>query len=290
MKVFECTPWVITLFLLQNPGNCLTTKRRLCVEYKKENYLEKSKHITTAHADTAGKCLASCVRRYPCMAFNYHIINKTCILMRKVNCMAPSSLNNPGYLFVHLQACKSQPVWFSVRPADRGWHWVTTDDPANNTDIINVPDGTTNRYVSRTLYRGYYLPSWWQGDKGAFRAVDPTISKVKCPYGEFLIFLTLLLIFGSRILLGIRCRIVPCQCLNYQMEPPSILLDIALLICKGEHRKYMDPTVTSQNSHILCIMVSWMPHQSIFFVALTFKVQVYLVPIINSKYIMFNKN
>ena len=188
MKVFECTPWVITLFLLQNPGNCLTTKRRLCVEYKKENYLEKSKHITTAHADTAGKCLASCVRRYPCMAFNYHIINKTCILMRKVNCMAPSSLNNPGYLFVHLQACKSQPVWFSVRPTDRGWHWVTTDDPANNTDIINVPDGTTNRYISRTLYRGYYLPGWWQGDKGAFRAVDPTISKVKCPYGEFLTF------------------------------------------------------------------------------------------------------
>ena len=188
MKVSECTFWIITLFLLQNAGDCLTTKRRLCVEYKKENYLDKSEYITTVHADTEGKCMASCVRRYPCMAFNYHIINKTCILMRRVNCMAPSSLNNPGYLFVHLQACKLQSVWFSVRPADRGWHWVTTDDPGKNADIINVP-GSFDRYVSRTLYRGHYLPGWWQDDKSTFRTVEPATTKAtKCPYGEFLAY------------------------------------------------------------------------------------------------------
>ena len=188
MKFYEGTSWIITLFLLHNLGNCLTTKRRLCVEYKKENYLAKSEHITTVHADTEGKCIASCVRRHPCMAFNYHIINKTCILMPEVKCMTPSSLNNPGYLFVHLQACKLQPVWFSVRPADHGWHWVTTDDPGKNVDIINVP-GTIKSYVSRTLYRGYYLPGWCFSDKNTFRAVDPTIPKMtRCPYGEFLAF------------------------------------------------------------------------------------------------------
>ena len=186
MNIFDCTSWIITLFLLQNPGICLTPKRRLCVEYKKENYLEKSQHITTVHADTRGKCMASCVRRYPRMAFNYHIINKTCILMRRVKCMAPSSLNNPGYLFVYLQSCKSQPVWFSVRRADRGWHWVTTDDPGKNADTIKV---RIDRFVSRMLYRGYYLLGWWIGDGSAFRAVDPATPKIaRSPYGEFLAF------------------------------------------------------------------------------------------------------
>ena len=133
--------------------------------------------------------MASCVRRHPCTAFNYHIMNKTCILMPEVKCMTPSSLNNPGYLFVHLQACTSQPVWFSVRPADHGWHWVTTDDPSHNVAIVNVP-GSTTRQVSRTLYRGYYLPGWRRDHEDGFRALDPATLKVtKCPNGEFLAFL-----------------------------------------------------------------------------------------------------
>ena len=188
MKAYGCTSWVITLFLLQCPGNCLTTKRRLCVEYKIENYMEESDHIAKVHADTEGKCMASCVRRDPCMAFNYHRIDKTCILMPEVKCMAPSSRNNSWYLFVLLQTCQLRPVWFSVRLADRSWRWVITDDPGNNADIINVP-GSTTRYVSRILYRGYYLPGWWNNDSNAFRAVDLHIPGVtKCPYGEFLAF------------------------------------------------------------------------------------------------------
>ena len=187
MKAYQGISWIIASFLLQDPGDCSTTKRRLCVEYKKENYLEKHEHITKLHADTAAKCMASCVRRYPCMAFNYHIMNKTCILMPEVKCMTPNSLNDSGYLFVHLQPCQLQPVWFSVLPANHAWYWVTTDDLGKHPDIINVAHSTT-RYVSRTLYRGYYLIGWRRYENTIFKTIDPATPKVKCPYGELLAF------------------------------------------------------------------------------------------------------
>ena len=178
--------WVITIFLLLNPSSCSTTKRRLCVEYKKDNYLSDSELITTLYAETEKKCLVSCVRREPCMAFNYHVSIKTCILMPGVTCMAPDSPHGTGYLFVHLHLCKRRPPWFSVRPAEGSWHWVTSDHPSNDVSIINIPKNPA-RYVSRTLYQGYYLPGWWRDDKKAFRAVEPTTPQVtKCPFGEFL--------------------------------------------------------------------------------------------------------
>ena len=106
--------------------------------------------------------------------------------MPKVGCMSSSSLNNTWHLFVHLYPCKRQPVWFSVRPEERGWFWVTTDNPRNNAALLKLP-GTNTRYVSRTLFRGYYLPGWWRPDGEHFRAVDPVTSKAtKCTSGEFL--------------------------------------------------------------------------------------------------------
>ena len=186
MKTFESGLSFITILLLLTPVRGLVTKRRLCVEYKKENYLANGEYITTSHADTEQKCMIKCMRHDPCMAFNYHEVTKTCILMPELWCMSPSSLNNTRYLFVHLYPCKRQPVWFSVRPEERSWSWVTTDDPSNNADIIKLP-GFNTRYVSRTLYHGYYLPGFWRGDGEGFRAVDPvTIQVTKCASGEFL--------------------------------------------------------------------------------------------------------
>ena len=186
MKSYECASWVLTLFILLRLNSCSTSKRRLCIEFKKENHLAKCRCIAKLHAETENKCLVNCVRRHPCMAFNYHVVNKTCILMPQLKCMAPSSLNNSGYLFVHLQSCKLQPVWFSVRPPDRDWKWIITTDPRKDTNIVKLT-GPYARCVSRTLHRGYYLPGWWLGPK--FRTVDPvTMKDKKCRYGEFLAF------------------------------------------------------------------------------------------------------
>ena len=187
MKMHGLISWVL-LFCLLNPAHCLLTKRRLCVEYKREHYLINTTYIATLHTETENNCMTSCVRLDPCMAFNYHLVQKKCILMPQVQCMAPNSFNSSWYLFVNLQSCKRQQVWFSVRPADGNWHWITTDDPSNNTDILHV-DGV--RYVSRILYRGYYLPGWWNIKRRRllFRTVDPATSQViSCPRGEFLAF------------------------------------------------------------------------------------------------------
>ena len=134
--------------------------------------------------------MTSCVRHDPCMAFNHHVLNKTCILLPDVKCMEPRSFNDSSYLFVQLEACRQQPSWLSVRPLDHSWKWISTEDPSNNADIIWLQSVFT-RYVSRTLYRGQYLPGWWstKGRGFLFRAVDPATQQVtKCPHGEFLAF------------------------------------------------------------------------------------------------------
>ena len=52
--------------------------------------------------------------------------------------------------------------------------------------MLKLP-GTNTRYVSRTLFHGYFLPGFWRGDGEGFRAVDPvTIQVTKCISGEFL--------------------------------------------------------------------------------------------------------
>ena len=172
MKILGSGHSVITILLLLTPVRGLVTKMRLCVEYKKENHLAKGEYITTSHANTEHKCMIKCMRHYPCMAFNNHAVNKTCILMPELWCMSPSSLNDTRYLLVQLNPCKQQPVFISIRPEERGWSWVTTDDPSNNADILKLP-GFNNRDISRTLYHGYYLPGFWRGDGEGFRAVDP---------------------------------------------------------------------------------------------------------------------
>ena len=87
------------------------------------------------------------------------------------------------------------------------------------------------------------------------------------------LFLTLLLINGSHTLLETRCRIVFCQCLNYRMEPRSMLWCITLWIEMGSSKRYQDSTVMKQSTRILCSAVSWILHQFIFFVVLTCKLQ-----------------
>ena len=234
MNVFECTSWVIIFFLLQNSGICLTTKRRLCVEYKKETYLEKSQHITTVHANTEGKCLASCVRRYPCMALNYHIINKTCILMRRVKCMAPTSLNNPGYLFVHLQSCKLQYGSLFVQQTMAG----TGSPPMILARMLISSTSLAPSYATPAVRCTGVITSQAGGlvmerHSEPLTLLPPKLRGVRIESSW--LFLTLLLFGGSRILLETRCRIALWQCRNCEMGPLSILLNITLLISKGKH-------------------------------------------------------
>ena len=189
MKTFECTFWIITVCLVLNPLKCSITKRRLCVKYKKENHLVQTSYIKESYAENESKCMASCVRLEGCWVFNYHVTNKTCILMQKVYCMATSSPNSSGYLFVHLQSCMMQPVQFSVRPADLGWHWITVYDASKVNGYIPEMPSDTARFVSRILYRGSFLIGWrsLKGRGSLFRAVDPvTRQMVRCPIGEFL--------------------------------------------------------------------------------------------------------
>ena len=98
INIIDYASWTITLLLLQNPGNCSITKGHLCIEYKKKNYLAKSRHITELYAKNGNEFIVRCVRPNPCMVFNYHLINKKCILMPRLKCMARSYFNNTWYL------------------------------------------------------------------------------------------------------------------------------------------------------------------------------------------------
>ena len=226
----------------------LGNKKAPVCRIQERNYLAKGKYITTSHTDTEQKCMIKCMRHDRCMAFNYHAVKKTCILMRKMLCMSPSPLNNTRYLFVHLYPCKGQPVWSSVRPEERSWSWVTTDDPRNNADIMKLP-GVNNLYVSRTLYHGYYLPGFWRRDGEGFRSVDPVTMQVM-PSENF--WLSPILLFsGSRILLETQYRIAPCLWLDSQMECRCILWSIDIFgqveILK---RGFLDSIITSQKLYI----------------------------------------
>ena len=148
---------IITTSLLLSTALCSVMKRRRCVEYRKANYFVGTGHFEEMQTETEHQCMISCVRRHPCMAFNYHAVHKICILLPEVGCMAPGQGDNSGYVFVHLTTCKLQPVNTSVRPTDHHWYWSITDDP--NIDFI-VLTGFSTLYVSRMLYRGYYLPGW----------------------------------------------------------------------------------------------------------------------------------
>ena len=110
--------------------------------------------------------------------------------MPEVQCMTPTSPNNTGYvLLVQLTTWQLLPVLSSIRPGDGIWYWVNTDNPSNHDGIIKIP-GNRPRYVSRTLYHGYYLPGWALSSQSIrFRAVDYANSKsTNCLYGELLAF------------------------------------------------------------------------------------------------------
>ena len=178
---------VIKTSLLVGTALCLTTKRRLCVEFRKENYFIGGEHLELKRTETENLCMTSCARYHPCMAFNCHAVNQTCILLPEVECMplrAPD--NSSGYVFVHLSSCKFQPVYTSVRPADGNWYWSNADNPSTEVVILI---GKVTRYASRMLYRGYYLLGWWSSDGFGFRAIDPINTQIlRCPDGEFLAF------------------------------------------------------------------------------------------------------
>ena len=158
-KMVMHTAWIIEMSLLIISVLCSTTKRWRCVEYRKENYFLGGRPLDETRTETEHHCMISCVRRDPCNAFNYHTVNQTCILLLDVECMLPAPDNNSGYVFVHLSACKFQPVYTSVRPTDRNWYWSITDNP--NTDVI-VLRGHITRYVGRMMYRGCYFPGCWK--------------------------------------------------------------------------------------------------------------------------------
>ena len=188
MHISVCTSLVFAICLQLYATSSLVTKRRLCVQYKKENYLLMNEYITESHVDTEDKCMVHCVRHNTCMAFNYHILNKTCFLLPDgLHCLQPRS-NNTSYLFVQLQPCKLQPVWLSLRPPDHNWHWIETSDPSYTAGTVKST-GVFSRYVARSLYQGRYLLGWWRDDAHAFRLADPfTQQAIKCPKGEFLVF------------------------------------------------------------------------------------------------------
>ena len=238
MKMHGLVSWVL-LFCLLNPAHFLLTKRRLCVEYKKEHYLINTTYIATLHTETENNCMTSCVRHDPCMAFNYHLVQKKCILMPQVQCMAPNSFNSSWYLFVHLQSCKRQQVWFSVRPADGNWHWITTDDPSNNTDILHV-DGV--RYVSSILYRGNRVGGTLNVDDSCSALLTLQHHKLYLvPVESSWHFLGRCLISGPRILQEIHYHPVPWYFLNFWMEHPSILWGIKIV---RQEIKRLDSTIT----------------------------------------------
>ena len=186
--MFTYAVWMIKSTFLLSAVFCSVTKRRGCVEYRKENYFVATGHLEEIYTATERQCMKNCMWHRPCTAFNYHAVNKLCILLPGLECMTPNPENSSGYVFVHLTTCKFQPVYTSVRPADRNWYWSTTDNLGENTGFVVLPGGLT-RWVSRVLYRGYYLPGWWGEDGYGFRAVDPVSAQVvRCLVGELLAF------------------------------------------------------------------------------------------------------
>ena len=103
---------IIKTSLLVGTALCLTTKRRLCLEFRKENDFI-GEHLELKRTETENQCMISCAFYHSCMAFNYHVVNQTCILLPEVECM-PLAPALGMCSFIYLCVSFSMFILFSV--------------------------------------------------------------------------------------------------------------------------------------------------------------------------------
>ena len=162
-------------------------KSRLCVEYEIANFWAKEEALLVIHGLTRGGCMVQCVHQPICRAFNFRPANGTCRLHPEfIGCMTPN--NTDGWLYVSLATCKQHPPWQSMRPADGGWRWISTDNPEARGDLVEL----SGRFLCRIFYKGLYLPGWWGSwpAPGEFRvSIAHEKRIIRCNIGEFLALL-----------------------------------------------------------------------------------------------------
>ena len=162
------------------------TKRRLCVEYAAKDYRWIGPSLANLYVSDQIHCMKQCALNQNCWAFNYGHQQGLCELMRRRrDCM--SIMEQPDFHFVHWISCDMVAPWRKLNPKDISWQWVDPSSSLNMSTLVSLSN-TNSRYVSRVLYRGMFLPGWWQ--LGKFRTAAPFGERVICEnqYGQWLSF------------------------------------------------------------------------------------------------------
>ena len=162
-------------------------KSRLCVEYEIADYRAKEEALLEINGLTHSGCMVQCARQPICRVFNFRPAYGTCRLHPEFNgCMTPNTTE--GWLYVSLSTCGKRPPRQSMRPADGGWRWISTENPKARSDIVEL----SGRFPCRIFYKGLYLPGWWGAwpAPGEFRVSIPHEKRIiRCNIGEFLVLL-----------------------------------------------------------------------------------------------------
>ena len=158
-------------------------KRRLCVMFEVNKYRKSSGVLSSLNVVDKNHCMMECTRHGSCHAINYALDTGLCELVTRVTgCMAVTE--SPRFHFVHMGECDAVIPWRALTPVDGNWQWVIE---TNLIDWSKAIDLSGIRYVSRTFYKGTYLPGWWQS--GLFRTITPQIETSFCrnPSGQLLV-------------------------------------------------------------------------------------------------------
>ena len=178
------------LLLLLKTVLCISTKRRLCVDYEIPSY-RASRPLDMKTAQSRGKCISSCVRLDVCLAVNYNPSSGVCELLPEAEVCMPIN-NSPEFSYIHLTTCGGHSPWITESASSEFWQWISTNNPKSirNSLVTMVSDFT--RFVARVLHNGVYTPGWWKDDTAMTRFALPTESGLNCPtsYATFLSFTT----------------------------------------------------------------------------------------------------
>ena len=169
----------LQLFALMEIVSCITSKRRLCVDYEIPSYRANWPQAL-GEARSRIECISSCVRHTYCMAVNYNPSCGVCELLPEAEiCMPVNSSHEFSY--IHLTTCGGHSPWRTEGANSDYWQWIPSNNPASINDSLVPMVSDFTRFVARVLHNGAYIPGWWKDDGGMTRATLPTEAVQGCP-------------------------------------------------------------------------------------------------------------
>ena len=166
-------------FMLLKTVLCITTKRRLCVDYEIPSY-RASGHLDITTGQSRGKCISSCVRHDVCLAVNYNPSGGMCELLPEAPICMPTNIS-PEFSYIHLTNCGGHNPWRTEGASSGSWQWISTNNPVSISASLVPMLSDTTRFVARVLHDGVYTPGWWKDDASMTRIARPTGNGQNCP-------------------------------------------------------------------------------------------------------------